>query len=590
MAFGDRLKAVVFTEYTADISKHERAIKKLSGEEKKRAKAALDDAKDVNSAIDDQIAKYTALAAAAVATFKAGSAGLEEYRKQHQLAAATVGVNLGGLQQATRGLVSDTELLEFAASSMNGTFKLSQQEMQGALEGVLALRNQGKPLTETLERVGQAVREGNVEPLKELGIIIKGVEGDSEDGVQAVLEALNAEAAKMGGNFDQAGDGIGRASVKMSNAMSDLKQALGRIVVAMEPLIAAIAEIAEKVAWVVEEASKVSLFGDDSLGGNALAEQERRQREFLSGPGRALNAMRGAQQLRGVISGVAGGLGGLGTGGSMPAAANGNARRGAGGFDISGSVADPANRNVTFQGMATDANTLRNQKRASAIEAEAKFHRQQFRAAMEQAQVGLSGLEEQLGRLALERDRNILSQVFGTPAEVEAMTMAITALGGAMDGFVGAFGKGVDALITGSDSFANAFKNAIAESARGLAVEFAMQSLRHSLFAVGSLAFGDFRGAAQHGKAAAGYGVGAVAIGGLARGLGAGQVQTPRTTGATGVGASGGASGAANGNRTTIHLISPLVDQLPPGQREAMYRRRAERSGVTIPGAAVING
>ena len=95
-----------------------------------------------------------------------------------------------------------------------------------------------------------------------------------------------------------------------------------------------------------------------------------------------------------------------------------------------------------------------------------------------------------------------LSKMFGPIEEFNAYKTAFDSLGGAV-------GASLSAWIDGSMSAGEAFKKFIGEALKALSVQMAMEALKHGAYALGSLAFGDVRGAAQHGQAALAFGAGA---------------------------------------------------------------------------------
>lgn len=107
------------------------------------------------------------------------------------------------------------------------------------------------------------------------------------------------------------------------------------------------------------------------------------------------------------------------------------------------------------------------------------------------------------------------------------------------DSMVDALRQGVVAWILYGESLGKALKKALAEQLANLAVEFAIQALKHAAYALGSLAFGNFAGAAKHAAATAAFAAAAAATGFGARSLAksAGLFKANQTT----------ASAAANG-------------------------------------------
>lgn len=103
-----------------------------------------------------------------------------------------------------------------------------------------------------------------------------------------------------------------------------------------------------------------------------------------------------------------------------------------------------------------------------------------------------------------------------------------------------ALAQGVIAWALYGESFGEAMKKSLAAVAAKIAAEATFQAALHAAYAIASLAFGDFRGAAQHGIAAAKFaGVAAVAAV-AARGLvGGGNTGSTFTQPASGSGGSG---------------------------------------------------
>jgi hypothetical protein len=194
--------------------------------------------------------------------------------------------------------------------------------------------------------------------------------------------------------------------------------------------------------------------------------------------------------------------------------------------------------------------------------------------------------------MAQEQENSVMSALFGTPAEIDAHVVAIQQLGGAMDGLAGAFGAGVDAMITGSEGFASAFKNAIGESLRAMAAEMTISAVKHTAYGLASLAFLDGRGAAAHFAAAGQFAGGALLAGGGARLLGAGQTgssATPRTAGSAGVGSAAPAN-SNDGGKTVVQIIGRDFAGMNDHQRAAQWRQISREAGMEIEGDVVVNG
>lgn len=113
------------------------------------------------------------------------------------------------------------------------------------------------------------------------------------------------------------------------------------------------------------------------------------------------------------------------------------------------------------------------------------------------------------------RNASFLESTFGTVDEFNVYAAAF-------DSLTGAVGSALGAWIDGSMSASKAFKAFIAEAVKGIAIQMAIEAIKHGAYAIGSLAMGNFAGAALHGKAAAGFAAGAVAASVAAKGLASG--------------------------------------------------------------------
>lgn len=152
---------------------------------------------------------------------------------------------------------------------------------------------------------------------------------------------------------------------------------------------------------------------------------------------------------------------------------------------------------------------------------------------------------------------------FGTqakPAEQAAAFMAqltdrATMAGGAFGVFTDSFGAAVSAAVDGSESMGKAFAKASAAGLKALAVEYAVRAIGEGAWALSSLAFNDYKGAAAHGlsaakfaAAAAAAGIGSAALGALAGGGGGGA-------GAAGGGFANAGTGGGGGGRGEAQTI-----------------------------------
>lgn len=153
-----------------------------------------------------------------------------------------------------------------------------------------------------------------------------------------------------------------------------------------------------------------------------------------------------------------------------------------------------------------------------------------------------------MGRVGLDRQQALRG--FGEMFDASKMQAAAdlmaeladstTMAGSAFHSFSSAVAVGIGAAIDGSESIGAAMKKAAAISLKATATQSAVKALEEGAYALGSLAFGDARGAALHGKASAMFAATAIAAGAGAAALGGGAAST---AGGGGAGASGGGGG-----------------------------------------------
>ena len=605
MGLGDKFKSLVLTEYKADTKQMRRELNKMSAEQQKQAKVSIESAEAQNAAIDKQIAmlgKAVIAIGAVTAAYKVAQVGIEAYAERSRLNAATVGVDLDGLKKATNGLVSETKLLEFASKSMNGTFKLSQSEMETALKGVIGLRNEGNELSKALENVGKALQEGTSEPLKELGHNFKTV-NDTATGVRDVLADLAKTAREKGGDLSIPGDAMAESSVEMADAVNDLTTSLGELAVKLAPVISALAKMVALMAKLGAVSDAIAGVNyEDKISSEKLAIVQQLSkgedpvlRARLNTILRAEIAANRAKTLdeslrRNRANGDA-----IRNRVEVPPPGSGRSgkRKGADagpsglGLDIYGSAVS----SVTGLGAGIGGYFGGVKDKAAADE-------EQYQGIKEEDRLAYNEMIERSSELVAmqrEQEQSVMASIFGTPSEIDAQTTSIMMLSSAFDSVAGAFGAGVDALITGSGSFADAFKNAIGESLRAMSVEMSISALKHTAYGLASVAFMDGRGATAHFAAAGQFGAGAIAAGVGARLMGAGQPSNPsaggsrpNTAGSAGVGSAAPSSG--NEGSTRIVILGDDYGSMSARERESRIRETMRGAGVSITGDFAVNG
>lgn len=624
---GDLLGKVI-SKYEADASQHISELKKLKGEQLKASQEMIASQERVGKALDDWKVKAGIAMAGVGAAIAIAKVGFDEFSRTVKLQAGAAAIDIGRLDSAYDGLRTRTELLTLAQAGARGAFKLNTSEMEGVVKGMRALEAQGFEVAEVTQKITKAIQEGAVGQLEEFGIKLQST-GTIAGDKKAVLKALGDQVRAVGGDFDSAADGVTRAGVAWENTLHGVKMGIGELVAEMGPLLEGLGMAVGAIGEVVSAARKakdvLGWVNPVGLGGRAAAaaagaagdalfssesyslypivaqaytqrlDEAADSRDFIDAQNRA-NALR---QQRAAFRGAAGqtlgvgriqsfireiGIGlGLEDGFRAPKAKAGPAKWAYDGgapfglFEQLFSAGGDALGNLGYGlGQANDR-----------FNAEYEGNRNRRLAASEaqsQAAFGSQAAQSILADMAKmrgERRNSILEQVFGAPSEIDATAEALSAASSSVSVFTGAMQAGMDAWITGAASFGKAFKTAIAEGLRGLSSEFLGQSLRHGLFALGSLAFGDVAGASKHGIAAAAFGAGAITVGALAKGLGAGQVPSAGAGAGGYRSAGGGTSAGAGGSRTINVVIGSGGEESPRENRRRVSRAlfMAEQQG-----------
>lgn len=278
------LKSTVLTVYESDISGQKAGLADLQGEEKKLAEAELEAAEARAQQHKDWLGSLGAITLGLGALAAAGKFvwdGYKEGIKEAQLANTAMGVDLDRLSAAAGGLQTHMELLAFAAKASSSAFGNSQGDMETAERAIRALTARGVDAETAYDAVTNAVVGMKTKGLAALGVFVdtagvKFGEGgealgtfDQKLGLHAnVMQSLTALTNGVSDSQDNLGDSMTRAEVDLSDAWAKLKTGLGELVVAMAPLLEALASAVGLIA----EAAKGqghSGWGLDALTGGA---------------------------------------------------------------------------------------------------------------------------------------------------------------------------------------------------------------------------------------------------------------------------------------------------------------------------------
>lgn len=249
-----------------DTSHAKAAIKDLSKEEQKAAEARIKATEDATAAWERSTAKIGLAVAGIAAAVGIARAGFEAYTHHADLMANKGGANLERLKAASGGLRTETQLLETAVKGAQGRWSLTGKEMETVERLGRALVAQGKDSAKVYDQLGEAIQKGEIEPLKNLGVVY-----DERlaklDKHAAFMEAAQRVSASMAGHLDREGDAARRAGVQFSDAIDSIMQEVGKLVIALTPLVQQVAKIASMTAGLVGGAIDLAKAADRATGG-----------------------------------------------------------------------------------------------------------------------------------------------------------------------------------------------------------------------------------------------------------------------------------------------------------------------------------
>ncbi len=570
--------AQVLTTYKADVKPHKRALKELTGAQKKQAKAALDALEKQNAGKEKQIAllgKVGVAIGAVTAAVMAGRAAWKEYARDQQLQGAAAGRSIESLRKATHGLMTQEQLLLIAQTANTSQFKLTNEQMLLMSEYMLVLRKKGEDMGEVFKEVRKAVTEANAEGLKRFGDGVRATTGTVE-GFNAIMGMMRQRVNEMGGDYAIAGDDMKRTSVEMSDKFRQLKISIGELVNDLQPLLSMLLDIASAAAKaaraVASVVSKIKVEGPTELQERSFHESElgiilshnlqlarfiRRQQRQKE---RAWRAKQRAKQA------VAAEKEADYTAHLAQASVRAGALRGA--YDVGdiGGYYD-ARTGKWVKGKKPPA-----RRRGGGRGSGDRYAIRNAGQAVREMMAGQRGYSSVTGGDIGDVGLGIGGQTFATPSAYLAAPDLTGQLMPGMDehlrgvidkqrgiaiqsnegfqmlqqGATAAF----QAVITGSGSMAQAFRKAVGSMMAAKATQMFGEAITQGVWALASLAASDPKSAAMHGKAAASAIAGAAALGAMARALGYSGA-SPGGSVRAGVGGGRGIAGAST-SRTVI--------------------------------------
>jgi hypothetical protein len=633
----------VITYFKADVSDLKSGLRELQGEEKKLAQAQLDAAKERNEGLESWVKGLGNANQALELVGKAvefGKDAFKEYADDLRMRAAAGTADIEALKKASLGLRSEDELLAFAAKTQHGMYKLTQEQMELAQKAMVGLTRAGFDQKEVVDKVTEALVSGKTRGLKEFGIAVKAT-GDETESLNAIMGELATKANGVDEGTQTAAEGVQSSAVTMGDAFNNMKQAIGELVAALAPLIGAFAKAVEGVAGVVSWALKLpsvvigaangdyanpSMLGDYVAGldaqaaardaaaasaknslyndpnynpfGNPYEQNPLNYRNFGDAAG-VYHQNAWEQDTGAYANGSTVDEGALYTFSNgvlkkLPKQSKGGGK--GGNYFGGGSVSDYASvdgsdrvgkpigfgdtqyNSLLQNGVGGDFGIGDSKTKGDWADT-AKLSDEQLKAYVDSQNKFFQGLKG-IAAANKAEEKSFLESHFGKLEQFDAYATAFGMLSGAIT-------TSMDAWITGSMGAADAIKKFIGEQLKAEATSLAIQALKHGAWAIGSLAFGDFAGAAAHGIAAGEFGAAAAAAAVAAREFGHGGADYGKSGGAKG-GSAGGSAGKSDkssgssgggggdgrqGHDTTVFIYSDSFSDSSESQR----RRTAEK-------------
>lgn len=636
--------AKVITTYRANVDEHVRQLEKLSGEERKRAQASIDANKATSASLKDLGVGLDNLSKSFGVAAQAGQFlwdSFKEGAEHSRLATAAGTADINRLRQASHGLVTEMNLLRDAALFQSAGFKLNQEQMELAEKAMLALNRRGFEAEKVHEAVTKAIVGLKTDGLDDLGIHLDkaGLSIDDAKDRAELFHRVMLKLAEVGGQVkdgqDTAADGVTKAAVSFQDSISKMKQSLGELVIALNPLLEKLASAVSLIAKIPGGASDaghtagrwinrnltgptinpggIDPFSDDAyqqyrLNGGTMNEEQFLGSQLLNKANRGVIAQ---SQLQAEIGPA-----------SVSPAYKGKAERDA---DIAKAkeeakaAAEKAaakmkdDLHVFVERSKIDLMAWLKEKYTDAMyPASSEFARlnpnldpelmksirdeMEVQAASERlnqagtfklppglgtldsgVSAGLAKFNKPGGELSRRSGQTFLEGIFGKPEEFNLYAKAF-------DTLKGSFQSAFAAMIDGHESAGKAFKKFAAEGLKGIAVLMLGEAIKFGAYAVGSLVPGpNFNPAAAAGYAitAAKFLAGAAAVGVLAHEVGGGG-------GGGGVGGGGGAApvgppdySSNNKQYDGTHRIVLIGDALGDNtarQQAATIKRRIEQA------------
>lgn len=566
--FGD-IKSRVILEYKADTEQAKIALRDLTGAQKKQAQAAVQGVEDQIKAHERLASKITLGIGIAAGAIAVGIQGFKKYEESTRLASATVGLSIERLRAASRGLLTDLELMQVAAAGANGKWHLTTAELENVLGAARALELRGvAPLSESVEKLTESIRKGEIDALKDLGVAYDEnlAKTDKRAAAMKALSELAEESARATTTETEAIREHGKA---FENATDKIQVAIGRLVVSMAPLIEQVARLVSGVADLADNISRIPGVGKlaDAAGtafdvGSYVLNPFKSTAAILGGIQQGFSNEDDSGAF-GLVESAASHARFLGQGGDVVGGANPllaqleeagraavkswKARRartprgrvGGGGFELSAAEAVGMINFVLGPGEATDRliESMLADRAGGLDFGDLGTEASDALAASAPTRRGRRpsfGEKWSIEQAIKPIGPSIVERMFGPKTEIEGYKDAWSGLTDTML-------AGYDAIVTGSESVGLAMKKALGGAIHAVGRKMFIRSLEETAEGVASLIFNP-AAAGQHFAAAGLFAAGSLAAGAAASALGVGG-----GVGGAGRGAGASASGVGLG-------------------------------------------
>jgi hypothetical protein len=266
------LKREALTVFKADVNDLVRGYDRMKTEAKAFAQSTVDAAKSASDSFEnfsrsiEKTYKSTKDSIHKIVEFSKES--FEEFARHSRLANAAAGVDIERLSEASRGLVTEMDLLSDAAKFNHAQFKLTTEQMEIAERAMIALKRHGYEAAEAHDAILHAVVGLKTRGLEQLGLWVDKT-GDSMNTTTGraevfgkIMEKLTELSNEVGDSQRTASEKIVAAGVSMENAWSRVHEEFGRLTTAAAPF----AEVLAKIVGLAADAVDIALNGPKSEG------------------------------------------------------------------------------------------------------------------------------------------------------------------------------------------------------------------------------------------------------------------------------------------------------------------------------------